>query len=157
MNSSKSNDLEDFNSIGEAIWNFISSVYQSNWDSLYADKQSNLLRRKIVTKFTSRVNLSPNKNNKESNKHVPANIDRIPLSIPAKSQKEVNAILKYFKSNKTATNSSKSAMSYAQAFKQNISTSEVIKIKEAFSSIGIKKIDQINNIIKGTPKLKPHI
>jgi len=27
---SKLNDLEDFNSIGKAIWNFISSVYQSN-------------------------------------------------------------------------------------------------------------------------------
>jgi len=35
--------------------------------------------------------------------------------------------------------------------------SEVIKIKEAFSFIGAKKIDQINNIIKGTPKTKPHI
>jgi len=30
VDSSKPNDLEDFNSIGEAIWNFISSVYQSN-------------------------------------------------------------------------------------------------------------------------------
>jgi len=41
--------------------------------------------------------------------------------------------------------------------KQNISISEVIKIKETFSSIGTKKIDQINNIVKGTSKLKPHI
>ena len=30
VDSSKSNDLEDFNSIGEVIWNFISSVYQAN-------------------------------------------------------------------------------------------------------------------------------
>jgi len=30
VDSSNSNDLEDFNGIGEAIWNFISSVYQSN-------------------------------------------------------------------------------------------------------------------------------
>jgi len=45
--------------------------------------------------------------------------------------------------------------SYTQALKLNISTSEVIKIKEAFPSIGVKKIDQINNIIKGTPKTKP--
>ena len=141
MDSSKSNDLEDFNSIGKAIWNFISSVYQSNWDSLYADKQSNSLRRKIATKFTSRVNPSLGKNNKETNKHIPANIDRIPSPIPAKSQKEVNAISKYFKSNKMATDPNKSAMSYIQTFKQNISTSEVIKIKEVFPSIGMKKID----------------
>ena len=151
------NDLEDFNSIGKAIWNFISSVYQFNWDSLYADKQSNSLRRKIATKFTPRVNPSPGKNNKETNKHVLANIDRIPLPIPAKSQKEVNAISKYFKSNKLATDPKKSDMSYAQASKQNTSISEVIKIKEAFSSIGAKKINQINNIVKGTPKSKPRI
>ena len=53
VDSSRVNDLEDLNGIGEFIWNFISLVYQSNWDSLYADKQSNLLRRKIVSKFTS--------------------------------------------------------------------------------------------------------
>ena len=110
-----------------------------------------------MTKFTSRVNPSSGKNNKETNKHVPVNIDRIPLPIPAKSQKEVNIISKYFKSNKLATDPKKSTMLYAQASKQNTSTSKVIKIKEAFPSIDVKKINQINNIIKGTLKLKPHI
>ena len=35
--------------------------------------------------------------------------------------------------------------------------SEVIKIKEAFLSIGAKKIDQINNIVRDDPKSKPCI
>jgi len=48
-------------------------------------------------------------------------------------------------------------MSYAQASKQTVSTSEVIKIKEAFPSIGMKKIDLTYDIIKGTPKPKPYI
>ena len=30
VDSSKSNDLEDFHGMGEAVWNFISSVYQTN-------------------------------------------------------------------------------------------------------------------------------
>ena len=30
VDSSKSNNLEDFHSMGEAVWNFISSVYQTN-------------------------------------------------------------------------------------------------------------------------------
>ena len=30
INSSKTNDLEDFNGIRESIWNFISSVYHTN-------------------------------------------------------------------------------------------------------------------------------
>jgi len=38
IDSSKSNDLEDFHGIGKAVWNFISSVYQINWNSLYANK-----------------------------------------------------------------------------------------------------------------------
>jgi len=35
--------------------------------------------------------------------------------------------------------------------------SEIIKIKEAFLSINAKKINQINNIVKGNPEPKPHI
>ena len=51
----------------------------------------------------------------------------------------------------------KSIMFYTQASKQTTSTSEVIKIKETFPSIGMKKIDLIYDIVKGTPKPKPHI
>ena len=47
--------------------------------------------------------------------------------------------------------------SYAQASKQNTSISDVIKIKETFSSIGAKKIDQINNIVNRSFKPKPCI
>jgi len=85
------------------------------------------------------------------------NIKRIPLPIPAKSQKEVNVISKYFKSNKPTNNIKQPSKLYAQALKQNVSTSDVIKIKEAFPFISANKIDQINNIVKGTSKIKPHI
>ena len=120
VNSSKSNDLEDFNSIDEAIWNFISSVYQANWDSLYADKQSNLLKRKIVAKFTLKIQLTSGKNNKDINKPTLANIEIIPLPISAKSQTEVNVISKYFKSNKLANNTKQPSKSYAQALKKTL-------------------------------------
>ena len=52
------------------------------------------------------------------------------------------------------TNKSKS---YAQASKQNMSMADIIKIKETFPSVGIKEINQINNIIKGSLKPKPCI
>ena len=52
------------------------------------------------------------------------------------------------------TNKSKS---YIQASKQNMSTTDVIKIKETFSSVGVKEINQINNIIKGPSKPKLYI
>jgi len=156
VNLLKSNDLEDFYSMGKAVWNFISSVYQANWDSLYADKQSNFLRKKIAAKFTPKIQPTTNKN-KIIDKPTPVNIERIPPSIPTKSQKEVNQISKYFKNIKPANNTKQPQKSYAQASKQNISTSEVIKIKEAFPTIGTNKIEYINNIVKGNTKVKPCI
>ena len=35
--------------------------------------------------------------------------------------------------------------------------SDVLKIKEAFPALNAKKINQVNNIIKGNSKLKPKI
>jgi len=109
------------------------------------------LRRKIVSKFTPKIVLITGKDNKETVKHVPANIKKVPLPPPpilAKSKKEINVILKYFKGNKSTIEPKKSTMIYAQVSNQNASTSEIMKIKEAFLTIGTKKIDQINNIIK---------
>ena len=37
INGNKVNDLDDFDGIGDAIWNFISSVYTSKWDALFTD------------------------------------------------------------------------------------------------------------------------
>ena len=110
-----------------------------------------------MAKFTLKIQPIHGKNVKEVNKPSLVNIKRIPLPIPAKSQKEVNIILKYFKSNKLAINTKQLLKLYIQALKQNISMSEVIKIKEAFPSISTKKIDQINNIVKDTSKTKSHI
>ena len=46
---------------------------------------------------------------------------------------------------------------YTQASKLSTSTSDVIKIKEMFPSIGVKKIGQINEIVKGNLKPKHQI
>ena len=78
VNPTKSNDLKDFNGISEAIWNFISSIYQSKWDSLIANKNSNTLRQKISAKFTLKILLAFNRNNKSIDKPIPASIEKIP-------------------------------------------------------------------------------
>jgi len=77
--------------------------------------------------------------------------------ILAKSKKEVNVILKYFQSNKLSVEPKESIISYAQASKQTMNTSKMLKIKKVFPTIDVKKIDQINNIVKGNLKPKPHI
>ena len=110
-----------------------------------------------MSKFTLRVLLVSNKNNKSIGKPVLASIEKIPPSISAKSQKEVNQISKYFKNIKLVTVTKLTQKSYVQASKQSMNTSEVIKIKDAFLALSAKKIDQIQNIVKGSPKSKPHI
>jgi len=47
--------------------------------------------------------------------------------------------------------------SYAQASKQNASMADIIRIKETFPSVGVKEIDQINNIVRRPSKSKPYI
>ena len=104
VNGNKTNDLKEFEGIGDSIWNFISLVYEAKWDSLYTNNNSTTLRAKISSKFTPRVVLNLSKSNKEVAKHIPVTIERAlpPPSLLAKLKKEVNVILKYFQSNKTS-------------------------------------------------------
>ena len=117
------------------------------------------LRVKISSKFTPKITLNPGKSNKKITQHILVTIEKVPLPppIPAKSKKEVNLILKYFQSNKLSTKPLKLTMSYAQASKQTVNTYKVLKIKEVFPALNTKKINQINNIVKDNPKLKPCI
>ena len=105
-------------------------------------------------KFTPRVQPVSNKSNKSISKPIPVSIKKITLSIPAKSQKEVNQISRYFKNIKPVSVTKPTQKLYVQASKQSTSTSEVIKIKNTFLALGAKKIDQIQNIVNGNSKPK---
>ena len=162
INMSKSNNIKDFEDIGKAVWELILSIYNSGWNSLFADNYKNSFRKKVSLKFTSKVNVEINGKRGEKDKDTdkPARVERITLPIPAKLLKEVKKILKYFKPIKKATNSKVINISYAQASKKTISnTKEVLKIKEIFSTLKVKKIDSIQKIINrnNITKPKPHI
>jgi len=160
VNPKTANDLKDFDGIGNSVWNFISVVYQASLNSLHTDNRSKTLREKILSKFTPRIILNnAKKNSKELPNLIPISLDKVPppLPLPAKSVKEVNAISKYFQNKKPSVKNKKKEISkptktYAQASKSQASTSNVFKIKEAFPALNAKKIDQVNNIIKGNPK-----
>jgi len=149
VNGSMVNELNNFDGMGDAIWNFISSVYEAKWDSLCTDKKSNTLRAKISSEFTPRTAPSNNGNKKDIAKPVLVTINKVPPPppLPAKTRKEVNVISKYFHSkkptveNKNQGKNNSSGKSYAQASKLSINTSEVLKIKEIFPSLSAKNID----------------
>ena len=159
VNSSKANELNDFDSMGNAIWNFISSVYKAKWNTLFTDNKSTTLRSKISFKFIPRVTPNMNKNNKEVTKPVPISIKKAPPLSPllAKSKNEVNTISKYFQGSKPMIEPKKPTKSYAQTSKQLASISKVFKIKKSFLALNAKQINQVNNIVKGNQKPKPHI
>jgi len=168
VDNNKANDLADFDGMGDAIWNFISSVYGSKWDSLFTDHKTNTLRNKISAKFTPRVPPTYGNPRKDASKSTPVTINKAPPlpPLPAKSKKEINTISKYFQSKKPAnvnynsgniSSNSQGTKSYAQASKTSASTSEVLKIKEIFPALNAKKIDQVNNIVNGSERQKPRI
>ena len=165
INNGKVNDPRDFDGMGDAIWNFLSSIYEAKWDMLYTDQKSNTLRAKVSSKFTPRM-IPPNNGNKKNIlKSVPVTINKVPPPppLPTKSKKEINTISKYFNPKKSTVNNSvhstniNSSKSYAQALKTSANTSEVLKIKEMFPSLNAQKIDQVNNIINGSTNPKPCI
>jgi len=99
VNSSHANDLKEFDGMGDAIWKFISLVYEAKWDSLYTDNKTNTLRSKISAKFTPRS--APIRNNIKEKTHTPisVSIEKAPPlpPLPAKTKSKVNRISKYFK------------------------------------------------------------
>jgi len=119
--------------MGDAIWKFISSVYEAKWDFLYTDNKTNTLRAKISSKFTPRTMPNKNNNKKDIAKPVPTFIEKAPSLSPllAKSKSKVNTISKYFKETNTKSNLEKPIKLYVQASKQPTSTSDVLKIKES--------------------------
>ena len=99
----KGNDLNNFDDMEDAIWNFISAVYVARWDALYTDQKTNTLKSKISSKFTPRTIPTNGNNKKEIAKLVPVTINKAPSLPPllAKSKKEINVISKYFQLKKS--------------------------------------------------------
>jgi len=151
--------------MGDAIWNFISSVYMAKWDALFTDQKSNTLRAKIASNFTPPIPPPNGNSKKDTPKSTPVTINKAPPIPPllAKSKKEINVISKYFHPRNPSTNKTDKSTnlqnnkSYAQASKTTTNTSDILKIKETFPALNAKKIDQVNDIVHKQSKPKPHI
>jgi len=63
IETSKSNDIKNFEGIGKVAWDLISFIYEARWDSLIANNHRNSFRQKVSYKFTSHI--SPEKHDKK--------------------------------------------------------------------------------------------
>ena len=50
--NSNPNNIKDLEGISKAVWEFLSSIYNSYWNSLYIDDTNITFRNKISSKFT---------------------------------------------------------------------------------------------------------
>ena len=93
-------------------------------------------------------------------------VSSLPPPIPAKSQKEVNEISKYFKKNNNVNPTKSYTQASSSSKKTNTSSSapvsditrDTLKIKESFPNLPNAKIDLIQKVINGSnSKPKPRI
>ena len=138
----KVNDFDNLKGIDKMAWDFISAIYNSDWDALSIDNNISF-RNKVASKFTlkiSNINNPKNKDSKSDNKL--ATVSRLPPPIPAKLPKEVKNIVKFFKKNEKSKEKETLRKYYAQASSLDNNTKEVLKIKKAFSNLQEKKIEK---------------
>jgi len=66
------NSIKDLEGVGKAVWEFLSSIYNFHWDSLYINNTNTTFRNKISSKFTPQVskNLNISKKEKETAKLI---------------------------------------------------------------------------------------
>jgi len=153
--NNNSNNCKDLEGIDKELWEFLSSIYKSHWDILYADSFKNTFRGKVSSKFTPQIPKNPSTNGKEKDKAKPMFISLVPPPILAKTPKEVNEISKYFKKNpsphqkKSYTNVTSSSTQQGLPVSKNI-VKKTLKIKEMFLNLLNNKIKQVQKVINGS-------
>ena len=96
----RASDIPELSGFDKAAWNFISSIYEFEWNSLSTDKYINSFKFKIVNKFTLKalkINLALTSG---ESKDKAAKIVRLPPPIPAHLFKEVLEKSKFFRKKK---------------------------------------------------------
>ena len=142
------NNCKKLEEVGKKLWKFLSSIYESHWNGLYADSSNNTFRSLVSSKFTSWVPKNLSTKGKEKDKAIPIFISLVSLPIPAKTLKEVNKILKYFKKNsnpyqkKSYVNATLLSTQQGLPILKNI-VKETLKIKETFPNLSNNKIEQV--------------
>ena len=134
--------LKDF---GEVAWNFVFSIYKSEWDTVYTNKDNNSFRYRILNKFTPKVP----KNNTLSNSNKPKNkvveIARLFLPISAQLLKKVLEKSNFFGKGKKPIAMIKinTRQLYAQVV--NPKVTNILKLKEDHPNLLAKNIENIHN------------
>ena len=96
IDSNKANNIKDLKGLGKAAWGLITALYTSQWDNLMVNSTNRSFRNNVKSKFSPYVVKETTKT-KKTNTVNSSHVFSLFSPILAKSAKEVNKILKYFK------------------------------------------------------------
>jgi len=149
--------VPEIDGLSKAAWLLISSIHESRWDLLHTDKKNKIFRQKVASKFTSNTCSHNSTSNGNKSKDKPIEIIKLPPSIPAKLPKEILEKSKFFKKGYKSMEKVKSStkLSYTQVSTPKVC--DILKIKENYPSLPIKRIENIHKIINDSSKLKSRI
>ena len=153
----KISDIAELQGFGEVAWSFISSIYEAGWDSISINNQNISFRNVVIVNLTSKALKSTIGMSSSKLKGKVAKIVKLSPPISVCSPKEILEKSQFFgKDNKsTKTVNTNVRKSYAQMTSFNIS--DILKLKENFPSLPVKKIEGIHRIINNMDKVKSHL
>jgi len=136
------NDIFQLKYFGEAIWNFISSIYKSSWDTINADINNNSFRNRVTNKFTPRVSKTKSLSNSSSSTNKKAEVFRLSPPIPICPSKEVLEKSKFFGKEKRKKSMYMNKIPQKQSYTQvaGLSILDILKLKGNYLNLPAKKI-----------------
>jgi len=149
--------VPELNGLDKATWLLISSIYRSTWDLLHTDKENKIFRYKVASKFTSNTHSHNPISDGNKSKNKSMEIIKLSSSIPARLSKEILEKSKFFKKEHKSMKKVKpnTKLSYAQVLTPKVS--DILKIKENYPSLSVKRIKNIYKIINDSSKSKSRV
>ena len=89
------NNVSQLKGFGKTIWNFISFIYKSSWNTINTNNNISF-RNRIFSKFTPKVPKTKTLSNSSSFKNKAVKIVKLPPSIPAYLSKKILEKSKFF-------------------------------------------------------------
>ena len=134
IDGNKTNDLKNLEGVSKVAQEFILALYDSHWDSLIVDDTNRLFRNNVKSKFSPQIVKEPT-NPKSKNAENTSYVSSLPSPILAKTAKDINEILKYFKKN--PSNNQKKPYAQVSVNSTNFPNiaKEILKIKKTLPSL----------------------
>jgi len=132
------NSLRQLDPFSESVWDFVSAILESGWDTLTTANKSSI-RDNFTKEFGKITKPSPSVNIRHG-----AHITKVPPPIPPRPFKEILEKSKAYQ--QKISNNGKSPLSYAQ-IASNVTNA--LKIKKAFPALPDKKILEMHKAAFG--------